>query len=132
MLYFSLCKDTVEPLTIGTAVGITVASIAVVTFIGVIVATLLMYHCINKHQVQNYKPESSSHQQQRAESSSNPSHQQQRAESSSNPLQQTDQEYAEVIKLKQNKAYELTQTDFEMRMTYWPMQHWFAATSSTM
>ena len=106
MLYFSLCKDTVEPLTIGTAVGITVACFAVVIFIGVIVAALLMYHCINKHQVQNYKPGSPS------------SHQQQRAESSSNPLQQTNQEYAEVIKLKQNTAYELTQTDFEMRTTY--------------
>ena len=105
MLYFSLCKDTVEPLTIGTAVGITVACIAVVISIGVIVAALLMYHCINKHQIQNHKPESSSHQQQRAESSSS-------------PLQQTNQEYAEVIKLKQNKAYELTQTDFEMRTTY--------------
>ena len=105
MLYFSLCKDTVEPLTIGTAVGVTVACIAVVIFIGVIVAALLMYHCINKHRIQNYKRESSSHQQQRAESSSN-------------PLQQTNQEYAEVIKLKQNKAYELTQTDFEMRTTY--------------
>ena len=106
MLYFSLCKDTVEPLTIGTAVGITVACIAVVISIGVIVAALLMYHCINKHEVQNYKPGSPS------------SHQQQRAESSSNPLQQTNQEYAEVIKLKQNKAYELTQNDFEMRTTY--------------
>ena len=102
MLYFSLCEDTVKPLTIGTAVGITVACIAVVIFIGVIVAALLMYHCINKHRIQNYKP----------------SHQQQRAESSSNPLQQTNQEYAEVIKLRQNKAYELTQTDFEMRTTY--------------
>ena len=106
MLYFSLCKGTVEPITTGTAVGITVACIAVVIFIGVIVTALLMYHCINKHQVQNYKPESSS------------SHQQQRAESSSSPLQQTNQEYAEVIKLKQNKAYELTQNNFEMRTTY--------------
>ena len=67
-----------------------------------------MYHCINKHRIQNYKPESSS------------SHQEQQAVSSSNPLQQTNQVYAEVIKLRQNKAYELTQNDFEMR-TYWPM-----------
>ena len=106
MLYFSLCKDTVEPLTIGTAVGVTVACIAVVIFIAVIVAALLMYHCINKHRIQNCQPESSS------------SHQQQRAVSSSNPQQQTNQEYAEVIKLRKNKAYELTQTDFEMRTTY--------------
>ena len=105
-MYFSLCIGTVEPLTIGAAVGIIVACISVVIFITGIVAALLMYHCINKHRVQNCKSESLS------------SHQLQRAESSSNPLQQTNQEYAEVIKLKQNKAYELTQNDFEMRPTY--------------
>ena len=112
-VYLSLCIGTVEPLTIGAAVGIIVACIVVVIFITGIVAALLMYHCINKHRVQNCKSESLF------------SYQLQQAESSSSPLQQTDQEYADVIKLKQNKAYELTQNDFEMR-TYWPIQqHWF-------
>ena len=105
-MYFFLCTGAVEPFTIGAAVGVVVACIAVVIFITGIVAALLTYHCINKHRVQNCKSESLS------------SHQQQRAESSSSPLQQTNQEYAEVIKLKQNKAYEFTQTDFEMRTTY--------------
>ena len=93
-----------EPLTVSAAVGVTVACIAVVTFIAVIVAAVLTYHCISKHRFHNCKHEPSS------------SHQQQQAVLSSNLLQQADPEYAEVIKLKQNKAYELTQTGIEMRV----------------
>ena len=92
-----------EPLTVSAAVGVTVACIAVVIFIAVIVAAVLIYHCISKHRFQNCKPEPSS------------SHQQPQAVISSNALQQTDPEYTEVIKLKQNKAYELTQTRIKMR-----------------
>ena len=83
--------------------GVTVAGIAVVIFIAVIVAAVVIYHCINKHRFQNCKPEPLS------------SRQQPQAVISSNVLQQTDPEYTEVIKLKQNKAYELTLTGIEMR-----------------
>ena len=92
-----------EPLTVSAAVGVTVACIAVVIFIAVIVAAVLVYRCISKHRFQNCKLEPSS------------SHQQPQAVLPSNLLQQTDPEYTEVIKLKQNKAYELTQTRIEMR-----------------
>ena len=66
-------------------------------FIASILAGIVVY----KHQShQSSKPEPSSHQQQEI--------------SPSNPLQ-TDPEYAEVIKLRKNKAYELTHTGIEMR-----------------
>lgn len=93
-----------EPLTVSAAVGVTVACIALVMFIiAGVVATVLMYHCISKHRFQNCKPEPSSF------------HHQQQAVLSSNALQQTDPEYEEVVELKQNKAYELTQIGIEMR-----------------
>ena len=103
LLYVSLCTGPVQPLTVSAAVGVTVACIAVVIFIAVIVAAVVIYHCISKHRFQNCKPEPSS------------SHQQLQAVISSNALQQTDPEYTEVIKLKQNKAYEFTETHIEMR-----------------
>ena len=86
-------------------VGIAVASSAVVAFIVGILAGILIYHCISKHRSHKIvKPETPSHQQ----------HAQQTA-SPSNPLQQTSPEYADVIKLRKNKAYELTQTGIEMK-----------------
>ena len=92
----------VESFTTGTIVGIAVSIASVFAFITGALAGILVYYCISKHQShQNSKPEPSSHQQQEV--------------IPSNPLQQTDPEYAEVIKLRQNKAYELTQTRIEIR-----------------
>ena len=105
-------------LSTGAAVGIAVVTTAVVIFVaGILVgvlATILVYHCINKQHSQNSKPESPSHQQQQAISSV----------SASNPQQQTSPEYEEVIKLRQNTAYEHIRTDIEMRVNeaYLPMQ----------
>lgn len=92
----------VEPFTTGAIVGIAVSIASVLAFIAGILAGILVYYCISKHQSHHSsKSEPSSHQQQEI--------------SPSNPLQQTDPEYAEVIKLRKNKAYELTQTGIEMR-----------------
>ena len=44
--------------------GIAVATATVVAFITGVLAGILAYHYINKHQLQTTKPESSSHQQQ--------------------------------------------------------------------
>ena len=99
-IYFSPPTGTAESLTIGAIVGITVVSTAVVIFIAGVLAGVLVYHCIIKYRSQSSKPESSSHQQPQAVSSSN-------------LLEQTGPEYAEVIKLRKNKAYELTQTGNE-------------------
>ena len=109
--YFTAVSDAMQSLNISTAVGIAVASTAVVVFIAGFLAGVLVYHYISKHQSQGSK--------------SLPSHQQQQTISSSNPLQQTGPEYAEVIKLRQNRAYEDTQTGIEMRANeaYQPMQH---------
>ena len=96
---------TVEPLTTGAMLGIAVASSALVAFIVGILAGILIYHCISKHRSHNIlKPETSSHQQD-AQQTVSPSH----------PLQQTSPEYEEVVKLRKNKAYELTQTGMEMK-----------------
>ena len=102
-----------QSLNISAAVGIAVASTTVVVFIAGFLAGVLVYHCISKLQSQGSKSESS------------PSHHQQQTISSSNPLQQTGPEYAEVIKLRQNRAYELTQTGIEMRANeaYQSTQH---------
>ena len=83
-----------ESLTTSAAVGIAVATATVMAFIAGVLAGVLLYHCISKHLSQSSKPETF------------PEHQQELTLSSSNPLQQTGPEYAEVIKLKQNKAYE--------------------------
>jgi len=105
-------------LSTGAAIGVAVVTTAVVIFIaGTLVgvlATTLVYHCICKQHSQKSKPESPSHQQQQAISSV----------SASNLLQQTSPEYEEVIKLRQNTAYEHIQTDIEMRVNeaYRPMQ----------
>ena len=99
-IYFFPPTGTAESLTIGAIVGITVVSTAVVIFIAGVLAGVLVYHCIIKYRLQSSKPESSSHQQPQAVSSSN-------------SLEQTGPEYAEVIKLRKNKAYELTQTGNE-------------------
>ena len=105
-----------------SAVGIAVASTAVVVFIAGVLSGVLLYHCISKHQSQGSKPESSSHVQKQAVLSSL---QQQKAVPSRNPLQETGPEYADVIKLRQNVVYGLTQTDIDMRAkeAYRPMQH---------
>ena len=113
-----LPTGTMGSLSTGAAIGVAVVTTAVVIFIaGTLVgvlATILVYHCMSKHHSQNSKPESPSHQQQQAISSV----------SASNPLQQTSPEYEEVIKLRQNTAYEHIQTDIEMRVNeaYRPMQ----------
>ena len=102
--------------TTGATVGIILACIAPVIFLVGVLAGVLIYHCVSKQQLQNTKHESS------------PSHQQQQSVTASTP---PSPEYAEVIKLRQNRAYELTQTGIEMRANkaYQPMQHWSAATT---
>ena len=94
--------------TIGTTVGIAVTTTAVGVFMAGVLAGILIHHCIIKHQSQISKPESPSEQQQPS------SHQDHQAVPSSNPLQQCP-EYEEVVKLRQNAAYELTQIDIELR-----------------
>ena len=91
------------------AVGFTVGTIALV--VGVL-AGMLVYHCIIKHWFKSFKADPSSHQQ----------HQ---TVPSSNPLPQTGPEYEEVVELRQNRAYELTETSIQMRENeaYRPMQH---------
>ena len=93
----TLPTGTVDSLTTGATVGIVLACTAAVIFsVGVLVGVLIF----SKQRSQSPKPDSSlSHQQ----------------EQTSNPLQQTSPEYAEVIKLRQNKAYELTQTGIKVR-----------------
>ena len=100
-----------QSLNINAAVRIAVASTAVMVFIAGFLAGVLVYHCISKYRSQRSK--------------SLPTHQQQQTISSSNPLQQTGPQYAEVIKLRQNRAYEDTQSGIEMRANkaYQPMQH---------
>ena len=85
---------------VGVAV-VTTGSICVHNWISG--AGALVFYCIGKHRfIQISKPNSPSH------------HQQQTVSSASNSLQQTDPEYAEVIKLRQNTAYEFTQTETEI------------------
>ena len=95
---------------------IAVSTTAVVVFIGGllvgVLAGVLLYHCVIKHQAWSSKLESSSGQQKKTASSTN-------------PLQQTGPQYEEVLELKQNKAYETTQNGIEMRPNeaYGPPQH---------
>jgi len=51
----------VESLITVATVGIAVASTAVVTFIAGVLAGVLLYHCVSKHQSQSSKLESFSH-----------------------------------------------------------------------
>ena len=103
-----------ECISTGANVGIAVSTATVVAFIAGILAGVLLFYCISKHQShQTSKPEASSHQQQKAISSSN-------------PLQQTGPVYEEVMELRPNTAYEPTQTQgIEMRANeaYSAMQH---------
>ena len=64
-------------------------------FIAGVLAGALLFYCISKHQISKFETSSQ--------------HQRELTASSPHPLRQTGPEYAEVIKLKQNKAYELTQ-----------------------
>ena len=106
--------------TIGTAVGIAVATTAVGIFIAGVIAGILIHHCIIKQQSRNSKHESSSKRQQQPSS-----HQEQQAVPSSNSLRQTGPEYEEVVRLRQNAAYELTQTGIELKVNeaYQHIQH---------
>ena len=90
-------------------VGIAVGTIALV--VGLL-AGILIYHCIIKHLFKSIKPDSSSHQQQQTELSSN-------------PLQQIGPEYEEVVQLSQNRACDLAETSIQMKANeaYRPMQH---------
>ena len=87
-LCFSL--PTVDSITLGVAVGISIASTVVVIFIVEILVGFFLCHCINMHQSQSSNQKSSSNQQ-----------------------QQTGPEYEvpatsgkEKIKLRENIAYE--------------------------
>ena len=96
--------------TTGATVGIVLACTAPVIFLVGVLVGVLIYYCVSKRRLQNSKPESSL------------SDQQQQTVLSSTP---PSPEYAEVIKLRQNRAYELTQTGIEMtaNKAYQPMQH---------
>jgi len=85
-------------------VGIAVASTAVVVFIAGVLAGVLLYHCISKHQSQTSKQQAVLF-----------SHQLPQSVSSSNPLPQTGPEYEEVVKLRKNASYELTKPGIEMK-----------------
>ena len=89
-----------QPLTAGATVEIAVAVTALVTFIAGALSGILLYHCFNKYQCQNFKHESSFHKEQQ------PSfHQQPQSVLSSDPLPQTGPEYEEVVELKENVSY---------------------------
>ena len=103
-----------ELCTIGTTVGITVTTTAVGIFIAGVLAGILIHHCIIKHRSQNSKPKSPSEQSEQQQQPS--SHQEHQAVTSSNPLRQTGPEYEEVVKLRKNAAYELTQTGIELKV----------------
>ena len=109
-----------ESLTTGATIGIAVASTAVVVFVAGVLAGVLLYHYISKHQSHILKPESSSDQQQQEVSFTH-----QQVVSSSNPLQQTGPEYEEVVKLRKNVSYELTKTGIETKANeaYQSTQH---------
>ena len=114
-MYFSH-SGAVEPRPPDATMWIAVSTTAVVLFItGLLVGVLVgvsLYHCIIKHQALSSKLASSSHQQKKTVSSSN-------------PLQQTGPQYEEVMELRQNTAYEPTQTGIKMRPNeaYGPTQH---------
>ena len=105
-----------EPLTTQTTLntGVAVGTTAVVT--GTIalfgfLAVALLFYCIIKHRSQTFKPESFSHQQQQAVSSSN-------------PLQRTGPEYAEIIELGENMPCTPTQSiEVKINEAYRPVQH---------
>ena len=90
-----------------SAVGIAVATTAVVMFIAGTLAGALLFFCISKHRSQGLKSESSSFEQQQVALSSL---QQQKAVSSPYLLKQTGPEYEDVIKLRQNAVYGITLT----------------------
>ena len=98
----SLRAGAMESLNTDATMWIAVSTTAVVVFIAGVLAGVLVYHCIAERQSPSSKPGSSYHQQQQAGSSST-------------PLRQTGPEYEEVVELKPNKAYEITQTGIEMR-----------------
>ena len=102
--YFTLSIDT------GAAVGIVLTCTAPLIFLVGVLVGVLIYYCVSKRRLQNSKFESSL------------SDQQQQTVVLSTP---PSPEYAEVIKLRQNRAYELTQTGIEMtaNKAYQPMQH---------
>ena len=112
-MLFSSSTGGMELLSSGTIVGIAVVSTAVVIFIAEALAAALAFYCISKHQSKSSKPKAISYQQPQVASSSN-------------PLQQSGPEYEEVVKLRKNASYELTQTGIEMKANeaYQSTQHW--------
>ena len=100
----------IDTCTTGATLGIVLMCTAPVIFLAGVLVGVLIYYCIRKQPLQRSKPESSLSQQQ-----------QQTAIYSTPPSP----DYAEVIKLRQNRAYELTQTGIEMRANeaYQPIQH---------
>ena len=89
---------------------IAVSTTVVVVFIAGVLVGILLYYCITKYQSQNSKPKPSSHQ-----------------------PQQTGPHYEEVAEIGESRgAYRPTQR-FEMRTNeaYWPLQHWFVTTDTT-
>lgn len=81
-------------LNIGAAVGITAVVTGTLSLLVGLLAGVLLYYCISKHQ---------SHQTSKSDLSP---HQQQQAVSASNPLQQTDPEYEDIVELKCNRSYD--------------------------
>ena len=93
---------TATTLTLQIAVSVTAVVVFIAGVLVGILAGVLLYHCIIKHQAWSCKPESSSHQQQQTVPSSN-------------TLQRTGPQYEDVMELRQNAAYEPTQTGIEMK-----------------
>ena len=85
---FLYSAGAVDSLSTSVTASVTATIALIVGFL----AGIFVYHCISNHQSQICKP--SSHQQQQAAVA---------------PLQQTGPEYEEVVELRQNRAYELTQ-----------------------
>ena len=81
-----------------SAVGIAVATATVVAFITGVLAGIIAYHYINKHQLHTTKSESSSHQQQQP----------------AGPV------YEEVFATSAKEKLEL-----KANVAYGPVQHWF-------
>ena len=100
--YFTFSIDT------GAAVGIVLTCTGPLIFLVGVLIGVLIYYCVSKQPLQNTKVKSQL------------SDQQQETVISSTPP-----EYAEVIRLRQNRAYELTQIGIKMtaNKAYQPMQH---------
>ena len=100
--------STDAAISTGAAVGITAVIVGTIALIIGVLAGGLLFYCINKHQLQSSKPETSSHQQQQA----------------AVPQHRAGPEYEEVVELKENVAYGPAQSiELKPCEAYVPVQH---------